>query len=78
MELAIKKRIFCDTVEAIREARRIVTIPTRTGTQPALPETFGVQIQLSVTVNEQAALTRFIHEQLASGLMGGDQRVDLA
>jgi hypothetical protein len=51
MELSIKQNIFCETVEAIRFAKRI-TVEGR----PALPDDFGVQMQIALTVDESGAV----------------------
>ena len=52
MELRIKQNIFCETIDAIRYARKYLTVDGR----PALPEDFGVQMQINLTLDETGAL----------------------
>lgn len=52
MEFRIKKNIFCEMVHALREVRKEVTF----NDQPAIPDSYGVQMQVNLTVEEVSAL----------------------
>src|ERR1700736_5077509 len=49
MELRIKQNIFCETVRAIRNVRREITVP---GYGPSIPDDYGVQMQIGLTIDE--------------------------
>jgi hypothetical protein len=53
----IRTKIFCETIDAIRAAQKI---PYRDNPNsrpvPALPDNFGVQIQTTITIDENLAL----------------------
>jgi hypothetical protein len=53
MELRIKQNIFCETVQAIRDVRRIITVP---GYGPSIPDDYGVQMQIGLTVEEVGSI----------------------
>jgi hypothetical protein len=53
MELRIKQNIFCETVGAIRDVRRKITVP---GYGPSIPDDYGVQMQIGLTVDEVSSL----------------------
>ncbi|MDB5609172.1 MAG: hypothetical protein JWP25_6072 [Bradyrhizobium sp.] len=53
MEFSIKLNIFCETIEAIRYANKNVTLENG---NLALPNSFGVQMQIGLTVDETGAL----------------------
>jgi hypothetical protein len=52
MELRIKKNIFCETVHALRDVRQKIIV----NGQPSIPDDYGVQMQISLTVEEAGAL----------------------
>jgi hypothetical protein len=54
MELRIKQNIFCETVEAVKWAKTNVTIGANN--DPALPDDFGVQMQIGLTMDEVGAI----------------------
>lgn len=52
METKIKQNIFCETVRALRDVKRDLTI----NGQPIISDSFGVQMQITLTVDEAGAL----------------------
>lgn len=52
MEYRIKQNIVCETVHALRDVRQKLTV----NGQPAIPDSYGVQMQISLTVTESSAL----------------------
>ena len=54
MELRIKQNIFCETVKAIRDVRANITVP---GYGPSIPDDYGVQMQIALTIDEVGALS---------------------
>jgi hypothetical protein len=66
LETRIKENIFCETVRALRDAKRDVTI----NGQPLIPDSYGVQMQLTLTIDEVSALNPSIGSQdvLPSGI----------
>src|SRR5580704_4467585 len=52
MEFRIKTHIFCEMSDALREVRRIY----RVNGQPSIPDNYGVQMQVNLTVEEVGAL----------------------
>jgi hypothetical protein len=52
MELRIKQNIFCETVAAVRWAKKNITVDDA----PALPDDFGVQMQIALTIDEAGAI----------------------
>src|SRR5947209_15139395 len=51
MEFRIKQNIFCEVVDALREVRAKNTVQGK----PAIPDSYGVQMQISLTVDEIGA-----------------------
>jgi hypothetical protein len=66
METKIKENIFCETVRALRNIKKDITI----NGQPIIPDSYGVQMQLTLTIEEVSALNPSIGSQdiLASGI----------
>ena len=66
MELKIKEKIFCETVRVLRDVRENVKINGK----PSIPDLFGVQMQITLTIDEASALNSSIGSQdiLPSGL----------
>jgi hypothetical protein len=54
MELRIKQNIFCETVKAIRDVRREITVPSY---GPSIPDDYGVQMQVGLTIDEGSAVS---------------------
>lgn len=52
METKIKENIFCETVQALRRVHNDITI----NGHPAIPDDFGVQMQINMTVEEVGAI----------------------
>jgi hypothetical protein len=52
MEFRIKMNIFCEMVNALREVRQTI----RVGGKPSIPDDYGVQMQINLTVDEVGAL----------------------
>jgi hypothetical protein len=52
MEFNIKKHIFCEMTEALRGVRYLI----RVNGKPAIPDDYGVQMQINLTVDEIGAL----------------------
>jgi hypothetical protein len=59
MELKIKENIFCETVRALRDVRANIKINGK----PSIPDTFGVQMQITLTIDEVSALNPSIGSQ---------------
>jgi hypothetical protein len=51
MVFNIKRNIFCETIEAIREINQ-----TKTSFGPPIPDSYGVQLQLTLSVMESTSL----------------------
>jgi hypothetical protein len=56
MELRIKQNIFCETVRALRYVRQHIRSNVNGVNQPSIPDSFGVQMQVNLTVDEVGAL----------------------
>lgn len=69
METRIKENIFCETVRALRDVRRDITV----NGQPAIPNSFGVQMQITLTVAEVGALNPSVayNDTLANAITHG-------
>src|SRR5450759_2356356 len=52
MEYRIKENIFCETVHALRSVRKKIIV----NGQPSIPDSYGVQMQISLTVEEVGGL----------------------
>jgi hypothetical protein len=52
MEFSIKKHIFCEMIAALREVRHNITVNGR----PSIPDEYGVQMQVNLTVDEISAI----------------------
>jgi len=52
METNIKQKIFCETVRALRDVKENITV----NGQPVIPDSYGVQMQITLTVEEVGAL----------------------
>lgn len=52
VEFQIKERIFCELVTALKKVRHDVTVNDK----PSIPDDFGVQAQINLTVEETGAL----------------------
>jgi hypothetical protein len=52
MVLNIKRNIFCDTIKAIREVNK-----TKTSFGPMIPDNYGVQLQLTLSLADSTALS---------------------
>jgi hypothetical protein len=60
--LNIKKRVFCELVSAIRSTQDLKLEDKKTGRiTPALPRNYGVQMQMTLTVEESGALNPSIN-----------------
>jgi hypothetical protein len=59
METRIKENIFCETVRALRDVKRDITI----NGQPVIPDSYGVQMQLTLTIEEVSALNPSVGAQ---------------
>jgi len=66
MEFRIKEKIFCETVWALRDVRENIKINGKS----SIPDSFGVQMQITLTIDEVSALNPSIGSQdiLPSGL----------
>jgi hypothetical protein len=53
MELRIKQNIFCETVKAVRDVRTEITVP---GYGPSIPDDYGVQMQIGLTIDEVSSV----------------------
>ncbi len=56
LELNIKKKVFCELVEAIRSTEDLTLEYPDGRVIPALPHNYGVQMQLTLTVEEAGSL----------------------
>ncbi len=52
METKIKENIFCETVRALRDVKTDITV----NGQPAIPDSYGVQMQIALTIEETGAV----------------------
>jgi hypothetical protein len=52
LEYRIKENIFCETVHALRDVRQKITV----NGQPSIPDDYGVQMQISLTVEAASAV----------------------
>jgi hypothetical protein len=52
METRIKANIFCETVQALRDVKKDVILNGR----PIIPDDYGVQMQINLTVEEVGAI----------------------
>jgi hypothetical protein len=52
VEFQIKEKIFCELVTALKKVRHDITVSDR----PSIPDDFGVQVQINLTVEETGAL----------------------
>lgn len=55
MELSIKQQIFCEIIDAVRVVNNRYNIP-ETPSQKAIPNSYGVQLQYSLTIDENSAV----------------------
>src|SRR4051812_6223280 len=69
MEQRIKENIFCETVDALRNVRSKIFVIG----QPAIPDSFGLQMQITLTVEEASALNPGVtfNEPLRSAIRHG-------